>query len=544
MTISIAIYYCNSNNVVVGLVLMETLNTLLDIALDLTAAWNTADRYERLLLALGRVIPYDLAAVHRKDGEGLVPVAARGLSLQEMNQRYELREHPRLSIICKAFEPVRFSASDPNPDPFDFLLVDRTGRRGRIHACLGCPLRWEGQLIGALTADALDPKAFDDLDQEFLRVVGALAGAQMQTAQLLEALERNAENQSLVARHLVGDIEMQQGKELLGRSPVIQRIWQEIRMVADSDLTVLVMGETGVGKELVVRGIHEASSRCNAPLLYLNCAALPETLAESELFGHTKGAFTGAQQERTGKFELARGGTLFLDEIGELSLSTQPKLLRAIESKEVQRLGSDTTIHVDVRLIAATNRNLKEEVRAGRFRADLFHRLNVYPITVPPLRERIEDIPLLASHFADRIRRRMRLGPVSLSPDALAALCKYEWPGNVRELENVVSRAVFKASSGLPRGKAVLVKSIHLDYDLGNPGALQPPLLGRTPAGNHGSTLRHAMDEFQKELIRGALERSGGNWAAAARELGMHRSNLHNLAVRLGLRKSKHKREF
>jgi anaerobic nitric oxide reductase transcription regulator len=296
-----------------------------------------------------------------------------------------------------------------------------------------------------------------------------------------------------------------------------------------------------VGKELVVRSIHAASGRKAGPLLYLNCAALPETLADSELFGHTKGAFTGASRDRAGKFEVADEGTLFLDEIGELPLSIQPKLLRAIQEGEIQRVGSEKAIHVNVRLLAATNRNLEEEVKAGRFRADLFHRLNVYPIKVPSLRERKEDIPLLAGHFCELSQHRLGVGPVRINADAVEFLSRYHWPGNVRELENIISRAVLKASSEYPRGEPVIIKPIHLGADL---SAAETQI--RFPSQEidmlmpKGFSLRESVEEFQKTLIQRTLNKNSGNFAAAARDLGMHRSNLHNLTTRLGLRVKKY----
>jgi anaerobic nitric oxide reductase transcription regulator len=203
-----------------------------------------------------------------------------------------------------------------------------------------------------------------------------------------------------------------------------------------------VTGETGVGKELVARHVHAGSRRREEAIIHVNCAALPESVAESELFGHVAGAFTGAVRDRAGKFEVADGGSLFLDEIGELPLSLQPKLLRALQQGEIQRIGSDRLHRVDVRIIAATNRDLISEVERGRFRADLYHRLAVYPIRVPALRERREDIPLLATHFADSTRRRLGLGPLRLGEDVRERLAAADWPGNVRELENVVNRAV------------------------------------------------------------------------------------------------------
>ncbi len=268
-----------------------------------------------------------------------------------------------------------------------------------MHACLGCRLTEGTQVVGALTADALNPHAFDMLDPRVLATLGALAGAAMRTTGLIETLERMAERRGQVARELQRSAGLSSGGQFLGASQATRRLLDEIHLVARSDLAVLITGETGVGKELVARQIHDTSPRRDEALIQVNCAALPESIAESELFGHVAGAFTGASRDRAGKFEIADGGTLFLDEIGELPLSLQPKLLRAIQHGEIQRVGSDRALRVDVRILAATNRNLEAEVAAGRFRADLYHRLAVYPIQVPPLRERRPDIPLLAAHF-------------------------------------------------------------------------------------------------------------------------------------------------
>ena len=266
-------------------------------------------------------------------------------------------------------------------------------------------------------------------------------------------------------------------------------------------------------------------------MIDVNCAALPISIAESELFGHVAGAFTGAVKDRAGKFEVADGGTLFLDEIGELPLELQPKLLRALQHGEIQRVGSDRVHHVNVRVIAATNRNLEREVQQGRFRADLYHRLAVFPLRVPPLRERREDIPLLASHFADAAARRIGVAGVRLDTSAKARLTEADWPGNVRELENAVARSVLRAA-GTSHGAddVVTVTSSHLYLD----SASGPAPAVVAPADDQ--PFREQVAAFERRVIETAIKQHGGNWAAAARALGMHRSNLHHLAARLGLR--------
>jgi anaerobic nitric oxide reductase transcription regulator len=250
-----------------------------------------------------------------------------------------------------------------------------------------------------------------------------------------------------------------------------------------------------------------------------------------------RGAFTGAEQSRPGKLEVADKGTLLLDEIGELPLSIQPKLLRALQEGEVQRVGADRSLRVDVRVVAATNRDIEREVAEGRFRADLFHRLNVYRLAVPPLRERRSDIPLLAGHFCDEARARLGVGPVRLTKAARELLAGGAWPGNVRELENTVFRMVLQASRGVPRGAPVVVKPAHLGVDVAaapEPAPREDDAEKAAPAA--AGPLNEQVDAFQRGLIERAVAQADGNWAAAARSLGMHRSNLHHLAKRLGLR--------
>lgn len=527
---------CGIRNDVVCFATMEELYAVVSIASDLTAALSSEERYQRLLAALRRVIPYDAAALHRLNGDELVPIAAVGLAKDAMGRRFRLKEHPRLAIICGSREPVVFPSDTKLPDPFDGLLEDDQGGFKRIHACLGCPLWVGNELFGALTADAVDPHRFDGINPSFLSAVGALAAAEMRTTLLIEALEHSAQRLGLIARDLMRDVQIRQGTEIIGTTPVMEQLRREIELVARSDYTVLILGETGTGKELVARAVHAASQRRSEPMLYVNCAALPESLAESELFGHVRGAFTGATSDRAGKFEVANGGTLFLDEIGELPLSVQPKLLRAIQNGEIQRVGSDKVLKVDVRLIAATNRDLEQEVKSGKFRADLFHRLNVYPLRVPPLRERVEDIPLLAGYFCDVARRQLGLGPVRLDSGAIAALKRYDWPGNIRELENVLLRVTLRVAGGRRSGPIVLTAA-----DLGPEfcSRVERPIerSASIPGVIHATiNLKDATREFQRSLIQNAISEHNGNWAAAARSLGMHRSNFYHLATRLGLK--------
>jgi len=521
-----------------GAVQDAAFEVLLDIALDLTASLAAADRYNRLLSGVRRVIPCDAACLLRLEGTALVPVAGFGLSARALARRYDRRDHPRLDLILGSTTPIRFPPDSGLADPFDGEIVDAGSHHAHVHACLGCPLTEGGEIVGALTADAIEPHRFDGLDERVLALLGALAGAALRTSALIEALERRADHRRRVAHDLLRTAVQSSGGVILGSSPAIERLRQEIALVAHSDLAVLISGETGAGKELVVHQVHAASSRADEALIHVNCAALPVSIAESELFGHVAGAFTGAQRDRAGKFEIADGGTLFLDEIGELPLELQPKLLRALQEGEIQRVGSDRVHRVNVRVIAATNRDLEREVARGRFRADLYHRLAVFPVRVPALRERREDIPLLASHFGDIAARRLGLAGVRIDAAARARLTGGDWPGNVRELENVVSRAVLRAAGGYGgRSDAVTITPEHLDAVA---AARVEAGAGAPPAVDVGSgataPLRDRVTEFERRAIQDAVRQHAGNWAAAARALGMHRSNLHHLARRLGLR--------
>jgi anaerobic nitric oxide reductase transcription regulator len=516
----------------------EAFGVMLSIARDLTASLAASDRYTRLLDAVRRVIPCDAACLLRVDGPYLTPVAGFGLSTAALSRRYDRRDQPRLDVILRSKDPVQFPPDSKLADPFDGDIVGALHTHDRVHACLGCALTDGDEVVGALTADALEPNRFDALDPQVIAILGALAGAALRTTALVDSLERQANHRVQVAKELQRSATQGSGV-ILGTGTAMTRLRHEISLVARSDLAVLITGETGVGKELVARQIHDASSRADEALIHVNCAALPVSIAESELFGHVSGAFTGASKDRAGKFEIADGGTLFLDEIGELPLELQPKLLRALQHGEIQRVGSDRVHRVDVRVIAATNRNLEHEVRESRFRADLYHRLAVFPLRVPSLRERPEDIPLLASHFADSAARRIGGARVRIDAVAAARLVESDWPGNVRELENVVARAVLRAaapsSSGIAPQEMVTITPAHLDLTSASTGARSRSLDAHIDSLSE-RPLRDQVVEFERRVITEAIARHDGNWAAAARTLGMHRSNLHHLATRLGLR--------
>jgi formate hydrogenlyase transcriptional activator len=305
---------------------------------------------------------------------------------------------------------------------------------------------------------------------------------------------------------------------IVGKSAALKRVLEQIAIVAPTDSTVLLRGETGTGKELIARAIHMLSSRRDHPFGRVNCAAIPSGLLESELFGHEKGAFTGALMQRKGRFELADGGSLFLDEIGDISLELQPKLLRAVQEQEFERLGSSRTIHVNVRLIAATHRDLGAMIREEKFREDLFYRFNVFPIEIPPLRERREDIPLLVNYFVSNLSARMGKQIRSISKQAMKMLINCPWKGNVRELANFLERAVI-----LTRGEELEV-----------PIAELRSALEKSVAGNSASSFREAELNVITEALRAASGRISGNGGAAER-LGLKRTTLQNKIRRLGI---------
>jgi two-component system nitrogen regulation response regulator NtrX len=323
--------------------------------------------------------------------------------------------------------------------------------------------------------------------------------------------------------------ELGDGEEMVGRSLAIEAVRTLISRVAPTDARVLLTGESGTGKEVAANLIHTHSARAAGPYVKLNCAAIPRDLVESELFGHERGSFTGATERRRGRFELASGGTLFLDEIGDLSPEAQAKLLRALEAGEVERVGGSEPIKVDVRIVAATNRDLRAEVAGGRFREDLFFRLHVIPLHLPPLRERREDVPLLVEHFLAKNRRRTGLRPPRLAPGAMEALGRHAWPGNVRELANILERlCILHAGAEVGAGE---IRAL-----LAGAGPLAPePAAGAAYNDDDTRSLADRLDDYERALLEGALDSADGSVAEAARRLKTDRANLYRRMRRLGI---------
>ncbi len=323
---------------------------------------------------------------------------------------------------------------------------------------------------------------------------------------------------------------------LIGDSPKMQKVYEMIEKIADTDSTVLITGESGTGKELVARTIHYSSSRAEGPFVPINCAAIPKDLLETELFGHEKGAFTGAFNTRIGRFELANNGTIFLDEISELAPSLQVKLLRVIQEREFERVGGVKTIKVNVRIIAATNQNLEKAVEEGRFREDLYYRLNVIPLPLPSLRERKEDIPLLINHFVKKFTKKLKRTPLNFPPEVMHCLMQYDWPGNVRELENLIERLMILVSgdkvsiSDLPEKFHAFVNP---ETHYGTTSTFLYDSVEELP--EEGVTLNSIIENIEKKLILKALDKTGGNRSKAATLLGLNRTTLIEKMKKMGI---------
>jgi len=437
-----------------------------------------------------------------RDTDELNIEASYGLSPEEHNRgKYRLGEGVTGKVV-ETGNPAVVPKISEEP-----LFLDRTGTRLKAISrdkkdisFICVPIMDDGEPIGAISADRLfeDSISYEE-DLRLLWIIASMIARAVRLRQAhREQMQVLEEENSRLRDELV---ERFRPANLIGNCHTIRRVFRLIQQVAPSQSTVLILGESGVGKELVAQAIHYNSPRAARPFVKVNCAALPENIVESELFGHERGAFTGAVAQRKGRFENAAGGTIFLDEIGDLPPSTQIRLLRVLQEREVERVGSDKPIAIDVRVLAATNRNLEILMRQGQFREDLFYRLNVFPIHVPPLRERKTDIPLLADHFVERYSQRNKKPVVRISTPAIDMMMSYHWPGNVRELENCIERAVLLSTDGVIHGN-------HLPPTLQTAEAS-----GTLPTGRLAATLA----ALEKELIVDALKSANGNMAKAAR---------------------------
>jgi len=381
--------------------------------------------------------------------------------------------------------------------------------------CVAVPLYVRGAIAGVIAAHF--PPLESERLEEHAETLAAIATLGAVALEAVREVERLNTEKALLIERLDGS---GPHPDIVGASAALQKLMQMVKRVAASDVSVLLLGESGTGKEMVAHAVHESSARSARPFVAINCATLTETLLESELFGHEKGAFTGASAQKRGKLEMAEGGTIFLDEIGELAAPLQAKLLRVLQQREFERVGGTRTLKLDLRLIAATNRDLAAEVRRGTFREDLYHRLNVVALQLPPLRDRSEDIPALAAHFLEQASARCARRVRGISPEALAHLLAYPWPGNVRELENAIERAVVLGQS-----------EMLLPEDL-------PETVLDAPAPQAPGALQASVTDVKRQLILRAWEESGGDYKLAAVKLNIHPNSLIRLIRTLGLRES------
>jgi Nif-specific regulatory protein len=475
----------------------EELAALHAIAKILAQPEELRDQLEQVLQEMSQRLGMQrgmISLLDREKKEAWLDIA-HDINIEGMDVTYK----PGEGITGKVAETGRPMAIANLGQATHFL--DRTGARRHLNrselAFLCVPIIYDERVVGVLSADKV-AREVENLDKE-LAMLSSVAEL-MAKAVHIRALEE--ENRRL--RKIIGSTRAP-SVDIIGHSKPMQEVFGLVAQVADSNTTVLITGQTGTGKELIAQAIHMNSPRHNGPLVQVNCAAIPDTLIESELFGHEKGAFTGALHQRRGRFEEANGGTIFLDEVGELSAAAQVKLLRVLQEKKFQPLGSSRVVNVNVRIIAATNRNLEQDILAERFRVDLFYRLNVFPIYLPALRERGSDIILLADHFILKYSKEMGKNVKKISTSAVEAFLSHKWPGNVRELENCIERAVLVSNSDT-------IESVHL------PPSLQAE--EKEAQRKEQYKLSSVVEAQERALIIDALEETGGNQTKAAKILG------------------------
>jgi formate hydrogenlyase transcriptional activator len=502
----------------------------LELLLDLTTrVVSTLDLRDLL-----RVIAANLRHVMQSDGVSIVlPDAEDGrlriYALDFPGSNDVIREglepssaDSKVAQVFRTGEPILAGAQELAHYP----LTRELGIKSACHL----PLTSRNRVLGVLTVGSLRENAFSQDDAAFLtqfaRQVAIAVDNAVAYGQISDLKDQLAQEKVYLEDEIRSELNFE---EIVGKSEALRRVLTLVETVAPTDSTVLIYGETGTGKELIARAVHNLSSRGSNAFVKLNCAAIPTGLLESELFGHEKGAFTGAIAQRAGRFELANRGTVFLDEVGEIPLELQPKLLRVLQEREFERLGSTRTLRTDARLIAATNRDLEGLVAEQKFRSDLYYRLNVFPVRVPALRERPEDIPLLVRHFAQQFSRRMNKSIDSIPSETMTTLVQYHWPGNIRELQNVIERAVILSTGPVLK---VPTDQLHFRASAVGEGAL-----------SHGNgNLQASLDEAERQEIVAALDKT--NWIVAgpngaASRLGMKRSTLQSRMQKLGIRVSR-----
>jgi Nif-specific regulatory protein len=462
--------------------------------------------------------------LRRPDSDIFAIEASRGLNQSEQERgQYRIGEGIT-GRVAQTGEPMLV----PNIAN-DRHFLDRTGSRGNMQVAFLCvPITHHGQVIGTFSIDRpLAPENELTKDMRFLRLLADLLAERVSHIR-----EQREERDSLIEenRRLKQQLgEQYRPDNIIGNCSAMHRVYEQIAQVADSPATVLIRGDSGTGKELVARALHYSSNRRGNPFISVNCAALPENLIESELFGHEKGAFTGAMQQRKGRFELANGGTLFLDEIGDISAAVQVRLLRVLQERSFERVGGAQSINVNVRVLTATSVNLEKAMEEGRFREDLYYRLNVFPIMLPPLRERRSDIMLLADHFVQKYNEAYGKKVKRISTTAINMMMVYHWPGNVRELENCVERAVLTSNDDVVHG-----------YQL--PPSLQTSEHTHTALiQSEDASLAEIIAAYETEVITDALKKTRGNAAAAARLLRTTQRILNYRIGKLGINRSEYR---
>ena len=494
----------------------DRLQALLDITNVLVGNLHEAELFRTISACLEPVTPHDYASIALSGPEpGTLVLKAldfpRGSGAIRKDLVFPAQDTPAEAALT-AKRALRFNHAELAALGSE---VSRTLLNEGLRSIVCAPLTTRNQVLGTLNVASFNDDAFSDADVALLAQVANQVAVAVENAIAFREISELRDKLAEEKLYLEDEIRTEQNfSEMVGESAAFRRLLKQVETVAPTPATVLILGETGTGKELIARAIHDWSGRRDRTFVKLNCAAIPTGLLESELFGHERGAFTGAIAQRIGRLELADKGTLFLDEIGDIPLELQPKLLRALQEHEFERLGSTRTLRVDVRLIAATNRDLASMVTQREFRADLYYRLNVFPIEIPPLRDRSEDIPILVRHFAQKFARRMNRRIETIPSEVMSALVRYPWPGNVRELENLIERAVILSSGSVLR------------------------VPGLDGSGAPAPTPPQTMQAAEREHILHTLSETGwvlGGANGAAARLGMKRTTLQSRMKKLGI---------